>query len=374
MNRAVAPVPRLSTRPGAAALEQAPIRVMIVDDSQIARAVLSRMISMHRDLEVAATAGNATEALDTLKCVRVDIVLLDVEMPGTSGLEALPEILRQGDGARVMIVSSTAEDGAEATVRALALGASDTLPKPGRGTFGGRFSETLAARLRGIGRVPGRRTPALPMAQALAEPAPMAVRAMPNHPLGCLALGASTGGLHALSEFLRALPREIGAPILLTQHLPASFMPFFARQIEAASGRLTRIAEHGLPLQPEQILIAPGDAHLEVVRDGGIAFVRLGHEPVSSGCRPSVDPMLWSLGDAFAESGLGVVFSGMGRDGLVGSARLVSAGGAVIVQDQHSSAVWGMPRAVAEAGLASAILPPADLARRVAARAQGAPE
>jgi len=184
-------------------------------------------------------------------------------------------------------------------------------------------------------------------------------------------LGASTGGLHALSEFLRALPLEIGVPILLTQHLPGSFMPFFARQIEAASGRLTRIAEHGLPLQPEQILIAPGEAHLEVARDGGRAFVRLGHEPVSSGCRPSVDPMLWSLGEAYGESGLGVVFSGMGRDGLAGSTRLVNAGGAVIVQDQHSSAVWGMPRAVAEAGLASAVMPPAGLARRVAARAQG---
>ena len=372
MNRAVAQVPRRSTGPDPVALEQAPIRIMIVDDSQIARAVLSRMISMHRDLEVAATAGNAAEALDALKSVRVDIVLLDVEMPGTSGLEALPEVLRQGDGARVMIVSSAAEDGAEATVRALALGATDTLPKPGAGTFGGRFSETLAARLRALGRAPGRRTPALPRAAASAEPAPMALRAMPDAPLGCLALGASTGGLHALSEFLRALPREIGAPILLTQHLPASFMPFFARQIEAASGRLTRIAEHGLPLQPEQILIAPGDAHLELARDGSRALVRLGHEPVSSGCRPSVDPMLWSLGEAYGESGLGVVFSGMGRDGLVGSARLVNSGGAVIVQDQHSSAVWGMPRAVAEAGLASAVLAPADLARRVEARAQGA--
>jgi two-component system chemotaxis response regulator CheB len=372
VNRAVAQVPRRSTGPDPVALEQAPIRIMIVDDSQIARAVLSRMISMHRDLEVAATAGNAAEALDALKSVRVDIVLLDVEMPGTSGLEALPEVLRQGDGARVMIVSSAAEDGAEATVRALALGATDTLPKPGAGTFGGRFSETLAARLRALGRAPGRRTPALPRAAASAEPAPMALRAMPDAPLGCLALGASTGGLHALSEFLRALPREIGAPILLTQHLPASFMPFFARQIEAASGRLTRIAEHGLPLQPEQILIAPGDAHLELARDGSRALVRLGHEPVSSGCRPSVDPMLWSLGEAYGESGLGVVFSGMGRDGLVGSARLVNSGGAVIVQDQHSSAVWGMPRAVAEAGLASAVLAPADLARRVEARAQGA--
>ena len=343
---------------------------MIVDDSQIARAVLSRMVSAHRDIEVAATAGNAAEALEALKSLRVDIVLLDVEMPGTSGLEALPDILRKGHGARVLIVSSATEDGAEATVRALALGASDTLPKPGAGTFGGRFSETLAERIRAIGRVARQApAPAIPLA-AVPEPPPMTLRPMPEHRVGCLALGASTGGLHALSEFLRALPREIGAPILITQHLPASFMPFFARQIEAASGRLTRVAEDGQPLHPEQILIAPGDAHLELTRHGGRVNVRLSREPVTSGCTPSVDPMFWSLGENYGKSGLGVVFSGMGRDGLVGSARLVSQGGAVIVQDQDSSAVWGMPRAVAEAGLASAILPPADLARRVAARAE----
>lgn len=351
--------------------EQPPIRVMIVDDSQIARAVLSRMVATHKDIEVAATAGSAAEALDALKSVRVDIVILDVEMPGTSGIEALPEILRQGNGARVMIVSSVTEDGAEATIRALALGASDTLPKPGAGTFGGRFSETLAERLRNIGRVPGQRSvPALPLPGVQPELPPMTVRAMPDYRLGCLALGASTGGLHALSEFLRALPREIGAPILLTQHLPPTFMPFFARQIEAASGRLTSVAEDGQALQPEQILIAPGDAHLELTRHGSRVNVRLSRDPVSSGCKPSVDAMFWSLGENYGKSGLGVVFSGMGRDGLVGSARLVNMGGAVIVQNQHSSAVWGMPRAVAEAGLASAILSPADLARRVSARAE----
>lgn len=353
-----------------AAPELAAIRVMIVDDSPIARAVLSRMVSSHRDMAVVATAGSAAEALSGLRSITVDIVMLDVEMPGTSGLEALPEILRIGNGARVLIVSSTTEDGAEATVRALALGASDTLPKPGVGTFGGSFSNILAERLRNIGRVPGtRHSAALPLPQ-VPDPTPITLRAMPDYRLGCLALGASTGGLHALSEFLRALPTRIGAPILLTQHLPATFMPFFARQIEAASGRLTRVAEDGQPLQSEQILIAPGDAHLEIVRRGSRVNVKLSRDPASSGCQPSVDPMLWSLGENFGKSGLGVVFSGMGRDGLVGSARLVKSGGAVIVQNQHSSAVWGMPRAVAEAGLASAILSPADLARRVATRAE----
>src|SRR3546814_9183203 len=126
---------------------------MIVDVSPFARSVLSRMLSSHQDLEIVALAGNASEALDALKSVRVDIVLLDVELPGTSGLQALPEILKRGHGARVLIVSSICEQGAEATVKALALGAADTLPKPGTGSFAGRFPEVLAERLRRIGRV-----------------------------------------------------------------------------------------------------------------------------------------------------------------------------------------------------------------------------
>ncbi|HWH16893.1 MAG TPA: chemotaxis-specific protein-glutamate methyltransferase CheB [Allosphingosinicella sp.] len=354
-----------------AAPQDAPIKLMIVDDSPIARAVLSRMIASQKGFEVVATAGNAGDALAALKSVRVDIVLLDVEMPGTSGLDALPEILRAGNGARVLIVSSLAEDGAETTVRALALGAADTLPKPGTGTFAGRFSEVLANRLRAIGRV-GRKDEPLPVPAAQPSAADIKLRAMPDYRLGCLALGASTGGLHALSEFLRALPTSIGAPILLTQHLPPAFMPFFARQIEAASGRLTRVAEDNLPLQPERILIAPGDAHLSLHRHGSVVTVKLSQAPVSSGCKPSVDPMLWSLGETYGASGLGVIFSGMGRDGLVGSARLVNSGGAVIVQNEETSAVWGMPRAIAEAGLASAVLSPAELAGRVAACAEGA--
>jgi two-component system chemotaxis response regulator CheB len=341
---------------------------MIVDDSQIARAVLSRMLSNHKDFEVVALASNASEALDALKSLKVDIVLLDVEMPGTSGLDALPDILRLGAGAQVLIVSSLCEDGAEATVKALALGAADTLPKPGAGNFGGRFSDVLAERLRRIGRASFRVEPVLPTAPI--DLAGISLRSMTEYKLGCLALGASTGGLHAIGEFLRALPPRIGAPILVTQHLPAVFMPFFARQIEAASGRTSRVAEEGMVLQSEQIVIAPGDAHLGLERSGSAIRVKLSGVPASSGCLPSVDPMLWSVSETYGKSAIGVIFSGMGRDGLVGSARIVDRGGSILVQNQRSSAVWGMPRAVAEAGLASAVLAPADLAHRVAKRVE----
>jgi len=343
-----------------------PIRLMIVDDSTVARAVLSRMVASNPDFEVVALAGNSNEALDALRSVKVDIVLLDVEMPGTSGLEALPAIIKAGRGARVLIVSSMAEDGAEVTVRALAEGAADTLPKPGTGYFAGRFSEVLADRLRRIGRAGRSANDKVPGPDNDA----IRLRDMPDRPLGCVALGASTGGLHALVEFLRALPARLGAPILVTQHLPTIFMPYFARQLETASGRVARVAEEGQLLTNELIHVAPGDAHLCVGQQGARVLVRLDRKCAPSGCLPSVDPMLASVADIYGEGAVGVILSGMGRDGLVGSQRVVDQGGSMLAQDQVTSAIWGMPRAVAEAGLASAVLPPGELARRIGQRVE----
>lgn len=342
-----------------------PIRLMIVDDSTVARAVLSRMVESDPDFEVVALAGNVGEALDALRSVAVDIVLLDVEMPGASGLDALPEIIRAGNGARVLIVSTMAEDGAEVTVRALAEGAADTLPKPGTGYFAGRFSQVLADKLRRIGHASRQQT-----VPAAAAKSPVRLRAMPDHPLRCLALGASTGGLHALVELLRALPDRIGAPILVTQHLPAVFMTYFARQLESASGRPACVAIEGRPLVDDMIHVAPGDAHLCLNRQRGGIRIRLDSTPAPSGCLPSVDPMLSTVADTYGESAVGVILSGMGRDGLIGSRRLVECGGSMLAQDQHTSAVWGMPRAIAEEGLASAVLPPHELARRIAERSK----
>jgi len=352
------------TRPAARAARETapaapPLRLMIVDDSQVARAVLSRMLAAFDDFEIVATASDAGEALRLLPSTAVDIVLLDVEMPGESGLEALPEIVRLGRGARVLIVSSFCDGDADAAVQALAPGAAETLSKPGAEAFSGRFSEILAERLRRMGR-----------REALAEPAPAAPPAEAK--LGCLAVGASTGGLHAVTALLRALPAKIGAPILITQHLPAVFVPFFARQVEAASGRTARIAEDGMELKAEEIVLAPGDAHIRLEQRGARMVVRLDRSAAASGCIPSVDVMLESVAAAYGRAALGVMLSGMGRDGLAGSRELVARGGTMMAQDRQSCAVWGMPRVVVEAGLACAVLPPAELAARVAVRVDSA--
>jgi two-component system chemotaxis response regulator CheB len=341
------------------------IRLMIVDDSTVARAVLSRMIASDPAFEIAAVAASAEAAVEALGECRVDIVLLDLEMPGAGGLKSIPRIIAAAGGAKVMIVSSLAEEGAEQTVAALALGAADTLPKPGTGRFNGKFSEILLNKLKALGYA------SVPVLQAPATqkrgPQPL-LRAMPSDPIDVLAIGASTGGIHALGVLFHALPKRIGVPILVTQHLPIPFISVFARQLGAIAQRRAVVAEDGMGLEPDLILLAPGDAHLtlEPSKDG--AVVRLTHGRSSSGCMPSVDPMFASLGSIYGAGALGIVLTGMGRDGVEGASRLVACGGSVLAQDEGSCAVWGMPRAILEAGLASAVLTPDKIARRIASR------
>ena len=339
---------------------------MIVDDSMIARAVLSRMIESDPAFEIVAVAGTAEDAVEALKQVRVDIVLLDLEMPGAGGLKSIPKIIRAAAGAKVMIVSSLAEDGAEDTVAALALGAADTLPKPGTGRFHGRFSEILLSKLKALGYASFVET----KGAIAAESKPTVLRAMPTDPIDILAIGASTGGIHALGELFQTLPHRIGVPILVTQHLPAPFIPVFARQLGNAARREAVVAEDGMPLLPDRIILAPGDAHLTLNSSTDTPVVELSQGRASSGCLPSVDPMFASVAATFGSGALGVVLTGMGRDGVEGAARLVASGGSILAQDEGSCAVWGMPRAILEAGLASATLPPDKIARRIAARTE----
>jgi two-component system chemotaxis response regulator CheB len=338
---------------------------MIVDDSTVARAVLSRIIESDPVFEITAVAGTAEDAIEALGECRVDIVVLDLEMPGAGGLKSIPRIIAAAGGAKVMIVSSLAEDGAEETVAALALGAADTMPKPGTGRFNGKFSEILIGRLKALGHA----SIEPPVVQRSNGPQAL-LRAMPSDPIDILAIGASTGGIHALGMMFHALPERIGVPILVTQHLPIPFMSVFARQLGAVARREAVVASDGMKLVADRIFVAPGDAHLTLDPVPGGAVVRLTHGRSSSGCMPSVDPMLASVGAIYGVGALGVVLTGMGRDGVEGASRLVACGGSILAQDEASCAVWGMPRAILEAGLACAVLPPDKIARRIASRTE----
>ncbi len=341
------------------------IRLMLVDDSTVARAVLSRMIESDPSFEIIAVACTAEGAIEALGECRVDIVILDLEMPGAGGLKSIPRIIAAAHGAKVMIVSSLAEAGAEQSVAALALGATDTLPKPGTGQFHGRFSEILLSKLKALGYAAA---PAYVAIRGRVDGPPPVLLPSSAEPLELLAIGASTGGIHALGMMFKTFPRRIGVPILVTQHLPEPFMPIFARQLATVAQRECLVAEDGMVLSPDRILLAPGNAHLTLQPDTRSCIVRLTRGRSASGCMPSVDPMFASAAAIFRGGAFGVVLTGMGRDGLEGAARLVAAGGSVFVQDEASSAVWGMPRAVLESGLACGVMPPDKIARRITAR------
>jgi two-component system chemotaxis response regulator CheB len=333
-------------------------RVLIVDDSVVARSVLGRMVEATRRFAVAAAFSEVGAALSWLDKNRVDVILLDIEMPGIDGLTALPDILLASHGAKVLVVSSSADDGAAVSVQALALGAADTLVKPGIGAFGGRFAEVLEERLSKLFEAPLDLAPQAGDYVPLAEP----------RDFDLVAIGASTGGIHALSQFLRAIPASFQVPILVTQHLPASFMGYFAAQLAVLGGRPSEVATDSMRIRPGRIIVAPGDAHMRVVRTSEGAAIRLTHEKSLSGCMPSVDPMFESVAQVFGKRALGVVLSGMGRDGCEGAGSMFDAGARVLVQDQASSVVWGMPGSIANAGRASAVLPPDEIGRLVAGR------
>lgn len=345
----------------------APIRVMIVDDSIVARSILQSIVAPLPDFDVVATASTAEQAFATLDTMAVDVVILDLALPGMDGLTALPQILRRGRGARVVVVSAAAGRGADACVRALTLGAADTLEKPQTGGFNDAFRASLVDKLRRVGGDAAVRD-TVPLAPTAAPLPLVPTREAVAGPIGCIAIGASTGGLHALSAFFRALPPDVNPPILVTQHLPDAFMRYFAAQIAEIARRPAEVAAEGAPLQRGCLLVAPGFAHLRLRSVRNEVRVTLDTAPAPSACLPSVDPMFQSVAEQYGTTAFAVVLSGMGRDGSLGARQIVDAGGEVAAQDRRTSVVWGMPGAVAKAGLAATVDEPAALARRIAAR------
>jgi len=340
--------------------------VLIVDDSVVARAMISRAIEAGGDFAVKGAVANAGAAISFLRETRVDIIVLDIEMPGVTGLVALPNLIVAGRGAKVLIVSSVASDGAAATIEALAQGAADTLVKPDIGDFAGKFSVALVDKLR---RLIARDEP--PADASSSSVLPTRTRAEPlgnGNGYDIIAIGASTGGIHALSQVLTGLPSDFLVPILVTQHLPASFMRYFAAQLATMAGRPCDVATDHMRIRPGRIIVAPGDAHIRVVRTSDGGAIRLNGDPARSSCMPSVDPMFASIAEVYGTRALGIVLSGMGRDGSEGACTIIARGGSIVVQDRESSVVWGMPGSIATAGHASAILSPSEIGQLIVQR------
>ncbi len=328
---------------------------MLVDDSVVARSIFERILTQSGEIEITCKAEDTEEALECLRVHEVDIILLDIEMPRRTGLEALPDLLASSGGARVMVVSSFAEENGPAAVQALSLGACDTLVKPGRSGFSGTFSQILVDKVVRLGRPVRRKN----------DHATHMVSVVAGVEIGnpsCIAIGASTGGIHAIFEVIRNLDPAIDCPIFITQHLPEAFMAFFARQLSAHTNRVVTVAQKNAEVQAGYIYIAPGDAHLIVRKARNRVYIdHLDHYADSRYC-PSVDAMFSSIADTYGADALAIVLSGMGNDGAHGARMLSNVHAKIIVQDEISSVVWGMPGAVAREGLANAILSPNAIA------------
>lgn len=342
-----------------AALEQSspgtPIRVLLVDDSGVSRALMTRWINESGRALVSAVAASGGEAVIALQRTEIDVVVLDVEMPGGGGLAALPFILATRPGVRVLMASALTEQGAQVTLEALRLGAGDAIAKPRAGwaTRGGTdFPQELVERIVALGgnraEPPANPTPPRE-ARALIYGREGGVSAPPQ----AVVIGASTGGPNALFEVVAALPADLPVPVLVVQHLPAMFTAALARQLSARAAIPVREAVDGMPVTAGTLYLAPGGQDMTVRADHTIALWSGGEFSIG---RPSVDALMESAVDRWGGRVLGVILSGMGQDGLAGSRAIVEAGGAVIAQDQATAMIWGMPGAVARAGLAREVL------------------
>lgn len=342
--------------------DQRAIRVLVVDDSVVVRTVIERILNGDHRFSVEHKTNSAEQAIGYLADHDVDLVLLDIELPGQSGLAALPAILRARAGVKVAILSGNCEEGSAAAIEALALGASDIVSKPDSGSFGDHFSNALIERLSRLFADPR-------LVRPVARPAAPVASGRAVEPLACLGIGASTGGIHALGQLFEGLKAPLGVPVLLTQHLPLSFTPYFVQQLARMTSLRVKVAEQGDLLVADTLYVAPGDANL-IVRRGlqGRVNIQLTTERTAGGNLPGVDPMFASMAAAFGAGAAGIVLTGMGRDGTTGARDIVAAGGWIVAQDEASSVVWGMPGSVASAGMTCAILEPRAIMDFVARR------
>jgi two-component system chemotaxis response regulator CheB len=325
------------------------VRVLVVDDSALMRKLLADMLRSSPEIEVVGSARDGAEAIEQAVRLKPDVITLDVEMPGMSGLEALPALLEVHE-APVVMVSALTQEGAEVTLQALELGAVDFLPKPGPN----KIAELKAAADLLVSKVlaaaQSRVRPARPPAPRPLAPTPRgeepeagpAIASPPATP--CIAIGISTGGPQALSQTLPRLAPPI-SPVLIVQHMPAQFTAAFAARLARQCAVAVKEAKEGDRVLPNQILIAPGGRHMTVVGRPPQVRVVLSDGPLVSGHRPSVDMLFHTVARIYASASAGIIMTGMGRDGIDGCKRILLAGGATFGQDEPTSVVYGMNKA-----------------------------
>lgn len=368
--------------PSAVPKKRDPYRVMIVDDSAVIRGMMSRWLGEDPEIEVVSLARNGKEAVETVAKDNPEIVLLDIEMPVMDGITALPKIIAAAPHVRVIMSSTLTRRGAEISMKAMAKGAADYVPKPeskadinASTAFKKEVIEkikALASATRGQSTKRGfSADKTTKTASAINRGGAVVLRQPSKVKPTLLAIGSSTGGPQALFEFLEGLDPDFKLPIVITQHMPATFTVILADHITKSAKRPCAEGKDGEVLKSGRIYLAPGDFHMTVRRAGTNLTLKLDQSPQENFCRPAVDPLFRSVAKAVGAGALCVVLTGMGHDGMKGGEEIVAAGGTILAQDEKSSVVWGMPGAVATKGLCSAVLPLPGLSKSVTSLVKG---
>ncbi|WP_069189825.1 protein-glutamate methylesterase/protein-glutamine glutaminase [Candidatus Terasakiella magnetica] len=362
-----------------------PIRVMVVDDSAVVRGLITRMLEAEADISVVSSVGNGKMAVDSLARNEVEVIVLDIEMPVMDGLTALPKLLEVDRSIRIVMASTLTARNADISLRALQAGAVDYIPKPSssRELSGGRdFAKELVEKvhIHGAARRKVKGAPSV----AYSKPRPVSRTAQPAQPKqvsirqsalkdrpDIIAIGSSTGGPQALFSVLKGMYGKVKQPVVITQHMPATFTKILAEHINRMTGWDCSEASDGMVIEAGHVYLAPGDFHMTVEAKGVQKVLHLDQNPPENFCRPAVDPMLRSVSAAYGRKVLTVILTGMGSDGLKGGELVVKNGGDLIAQDEATSVVWGMPGAVANAGICSAVLPLEEISSHVVKVAAG---
>ena len=360
----------LTSSPAPASSRQQPLRVMVVDDSVVIRGLISRWIASEPDMVVAASLRTGLDAVNQLERINPDIAVLDIEMPELDGISALPLMLAKKRNLIIIMASTLTRRNAEISFKALALGASDYIPKPEStrvATAADIFHHDLIQKIRSLGAKLRQKGPApSPALDRMRELSPRTAIANPDllrRAFGtqaprALLIGASTGGPQALMTLVAQLGPVIDRfPVLITQHMPPTFTTILAEHLARSSHRPAHEGVDGEIVKVGQIYLAPGGRHMRVARQGGEVTIALDDGAPVNFCKPAVDPLFTSAIDVWQGGVLALLLTGMGSDGTRGGKEIVAAGGSVVAQDEASSVVWGMPGAAAHAGICAAVLP-----------------
>jgi two-component system, chemotaxis family, protein-glutamate methylesterase/glutaminase len=344
-----------------------PTRILVVDDSVVIRKVLCEVLSKERDFEVVGVASDGKIALAKIGQLHPDLITLDVEMPVLNGLQTLAELRKLHPKLPVIMFSTLTERGAAATLDALSLGASDYVTKPSNTSPQGAIDAIRAELVPKIKALaPGSSPKFKPLPP---QPRPVAhVKRPATAHIEIVTIGTSTGGPNALAEVLPQIPKEFPVPIVVVQHMPPLFTRLLAERLATRSSIAVVEGITGEILRPGKCWIAPGNFHMTVKKTGLSSRLELNQDPPENSCRPAVDVLFRSVATAFGSSALAIVMTGMGSDGVIGARHIREAGGEVLVQDEASAVVWGMPGLVYAAGQADAVYPLQQLGPEITRR------